>query len=160
EIVTPMGGAASARLRVLMGGKDTGFGVDGLRRNPECRTPRAWRDHPTPGGAQRRHFPPVSVPADTRRDKESPGHSDRGSRVIYGVIWRKNELTPQTPRYYPRAQIRQGAKRVSIPTARRRGAALTLAEGSWDINSTRALSSPHVVLQREVNHEARSVRYR
>src|SRR5262245_61772654 len=38
--------------------------------------------------------------------------------------------------------------------------ALTLAEGSWDINSTRALSSPHVVLQREVNHEARSVRYR
>src|SRR5262245_14443207 len=75
------------------------------------RPARAWRDHPTPGGAQRRHFPPGSVPADTRRDKESPGHSDRGSKVIYGVIWRKNELTPQTPRYYPKAHIRQGAYR-------------------------------------------------
>ena len=27
------------------------------------------------------------------------------------MIWRENELTPQTPRYYPKAQIRQGADR-------------------------------------------------
>src|SRR5215471_6711231 len=27
------------------------------------------------------------------------------------LIWRENELTPQTPRYYPKAQIRQGADR-------------------------------------------------
>jgi hypothetical protein len=43
-----------------------------------------------------------------------------------------------------------GAQTGGVP---RRGAALTLAEGSWDISFTRALSSPHVVLQREVNHE-------
>ena len=27
------------------------------------------------------------------------------------MIWRENELTPQTLRYYPKAQIRQGADR-------------------------------------------------
>jgi hypothetical protein len=32
------------------------------------------------------------------------------------VIWRENELTPQTPRYYPKAQIRQGVDHVSAPT--------------------------------------------
>src|SRR5262249_56456049 len=48
---------------------------------------------PAGGGPHPPLFPGGPPPADTRRDKESPGHSDRGSRV-YGVIWRKNELTP------------------------------------------------------------------
>jgi hypothetical protein len=47
-------------------------------------------------------------------------------------------------------QIAAGVLSVVVSDRAAAWLALTLAEGSWDINSTRALSSPHVVLQREV----------
>src|SRR5262249_40469629 len=52
-------------------------------------------------------WPPVRTRRYTRV-KESPGLSNRGSKsVMSGGKTLKN---PQTPRYYPKAQIRQGAE--------------------------------------------------
>jgi hypothetical protein len=53
---------------------------------------------------------------DAQRAKESPGLSNRGSKWVTRVIWRENELTPRRLDTYPKAQIRQGADRVSAPT--------------------------------------------
>jgi len=48
------------------------------------------------------------------------------------VIWRKNELTPQTLRSYPKAQIRQGADRVTAPAhARCDGPGLVTTRSCW-----------------------------
>src|SRR5262249_27578997 len=48
---------------------------------------------------QRSRFPPSRVSADTQRVKESPGGEDGAP---------KEKTSRGTPRYYPKAQIRQG----------------------------------------------------
>src|SRR5262249_50699920 len=59
------------------------------------------------GHGQLMAWPPVRTRRYTR-GKESPGLSNRGSKSV--MSGGKRSRTPETPRYYPKAQIRQGWK--------------------------------------------------
>jgi hypothetical protein len=86
-------------------------------REQNGNAPAGFRTGLPRGHGQRRLGPALPEDCDAQRDKESPGLSNRGSKWVMSGGKMLKEKNPQTPRSYPKAQIRQGADRVSAPTA-------------------------------------------